>query len=437
MAGPDNSKRQRRHSTNDKHSNDSRFDFATRNKHHNNKQQPSIVNQGPVYLQNEWAFWYDANNAKGLNKEDYENSIIKFGTFKTIQDFWKYYNNIVDPQYFPSCSNLRLFKDGIKPLWEDSANANGGQWTIRTQKNETGKMWIQLVLYIIGEQFTYSNDICGVVLSVRPRNDTINIWNRNSNNINIINTTIDQIRQFLDIKRNIVYKKNEGSLTQNVDDPNVSENRLTKSASDILSDVVKNTLCTNSLEEISVKYSLAGDSESSDIGDYSTSDSDSSEISNLDSESESDDSKSKHKKSSSYSSSPFVLKSPSWKQHRKTHSQDANKKSSIIPKYNHLQSNHRRQNSDERATLQKSKFFSNYASLQKELYSRSSDFAPYEVDLSDLKQTSELQVDAKEISALSTKQSLSTFLFWTVGSLFLILLWAISSWQSDLFSISI
>ena len=199
---------------------------------------------------------------------------------------------------------------------------------------------------------------------------------------------------------------------------------------------------TTSLDELTlipIKYSLTGDSESSDIGDFSSdtsaSDSDAFEF---DSSSESgDDSKSKHKKSSSFSSSPFLL-NPSWKQHRKTHSQDSNKRSSIIPKYNHLQSNHRRQNSDDR-TLQKTKFKSNYASLQKELYSRSSDFAPYEVDLSDLKQVSEFPVEKEEeISPVDkTKQSLSTFLVWTIGSLFLILLWAIFSWQAELFSISI
>lgn len=45
----------------------------------------STTLSGPVYLQNEWAFWYDANTARGLKKEEYENSIVKFGSFNTIQ----------------------------------------------------------------------------------------------------------------------------------------------------------------------------------------------------------------------------------------------------------------------------------------------------------------------------------------------------------------
>ncbi len=27
-------------------------------------------------------------------------------------------------------SNLRLFKEGIKPLWEESANKEGGKWVL-------------------------------------------------------------------------------------------------------------------------------------------------------------------------------------------------------------------------------------------------------------------------------------------------------------------
>ena len=83
----------RRNSANDRHFGDRSFDFGS-NKNRNNKKQVRINNeapQGPVYLQNEWAFWYDSNNAKGLNKEDYENSIIKFGSFKTVQVFFFFF----------------------------------------------------------------------------------------------------------------------------------------------------------------------------------------------------------------------------------------------------------------------------------------------------------------------------------------------------------
>jgi hypothetical protein len=36
----------------------------------------------------------------------------------------------------PDGTNLRLFKYGIKPTWEDPANERGGKWVIRNQFND-------------------------------------------------------------------------------------------------------------------------------------------------------------------------------------------------------------------------------------------------------------------------------------------------------------
>ena len=48
-----------------------------------------------------------------------------------IQDFWCYYNH-VQPMIERICKhgkfNLRLFKKGVQPIWEDPSNINGGKW---------------------------------------------------------------------------------------------------------------------------------------------------------------------------------------------------------------------------------------------------------------------------------------------------------------------
>jgi hypothetical protein len=43
------------------------------------------------------------------------------------QDFWRYWNNI-ELNRLPLNSNLRLFKKGIRPTWEDPKNVQGGKW---------------------------------------------------------------------------------------------------------------------------------------------------------------------------------------------------------------------------------------------------------------------------------------------------------------------
>lgn len=87
-----------------------------------------VSDSNEVFLKHAWTFWYDEQPHKGMTHAEYESSVVRIGTFDTIQAFWRYYNNIVDPAVFPAYSNLRMFKANIKPLWEDPANSNGGKW---------------------------------------------------------------------------------------------------------------------------------------------------------------------------------------------------------------------------------------------------------------------------------------------------------------------
>jgi translation initiation factor 4E len=64
-------------------------------------------------------------------------------------------------------------------MWEDEGNKNGGRWVIRINKGYANKLWEDLILGMIGEQFDYENEINGIVISIRQNGDTISIWNRN------------------------------------------------------------------------------------------------------------------------------------------------------------------------------------------------------------------------------------------------------------------
>jgi translation initiation factor 4E len=64
-------------------------------------------------------------------------------------------------------ADIHLFKDGIRPLWEDEANKNGGKWIVRLRKGLANRCWENLVLAILGEQFMVGEEICGAVVSYR------------------------------------------------------------------------------------------------------------------------------------------------------------------------------------------------------------------------------------------------------------------------------
>jgi hypothetical protein len=70
----------------------------------------------------------------------------------TIKPFWEMMNQ------FPF-ENLRLrdsvhfFKRGVKPVWEDPRNINGGSWTFRVPKSQSHEFWKETLLLVVGEQF--------------------------------------------------------------------------------------------------------------------------------------------------------------------------------------------------------------------------------------------------------------------------------------------
>jgi hypothetical protein len=83
--------------------------------------------------------------------------------------------------------DIMVFKDGIRPMWEDEANARGGQWKLRVKKGVAAHFWEELLLALVGEQFDVGNEVCGAVLSIRFHDDSVSVWNRNADNEGALN----------------------------------------------------------------------------------------------------------------------------------------------------------------------------------------------------------------------------------------------------------
>lgn len=49
--------------------------------------------------------------------------------------------------------DFHMFKDGIKPVWEDQANCKGGKWILRLKKGLSSRIWENLLLAMIGTCF--------------------------------------------------------------------------------------------------------------------------------------------------------------------------------------------------------------------------------------------------------------------------------------------
>lgn len=81
-------------------------------------------------------------------------------------------------------------------MWEDLQCQDGGKWAVRVPKTHTNKYWEDLVLALIGDQFTHENEVNGIVVQLKPKEDQFQIWNRSgkdSARIEALKTDIEDV----------------------------------------------------------------------------------------------------------------------------------------------------------------------------------------------------------------------------------------------------
>jgi len=132
-------------------------------------------------LERSWTFWFDKRSKeKGVS---FESSLKEIGRFSNIEYFWRYFHHLERSSKLELNANYHIFKSGIKPMWEDPANRNGGKWILRLHQREKALIdlyWLNLVLGLIGEQFEDLGDqVCGAVVSRRRGGDRIAVWTKN------------------------------------------------------------------------------------------------------------------------------------------------------------------------------------------------------------------------------------------------------------------
>ncbi len=90
------------------------------------------------------------------------------------------------PSTLPSVSDYHVFKEGIRPVWEDEENKRGGKWIMRLKKGVVDFYWQELLMALVGDWFMEAREeVCGFVLSVRSGEDVLSIWTKNDGGRNI------------------------------------------------------------------------------------------------------------------------------------------------------------------------------------------------------------------------------------------------------------
>ena len=124
-------------------------------------------------LQSTYCLWYSRKATKIISRNT---SLV--ATFATVEQFWRIYSHLSRPNTLHSGAELHVFKEGIKPMWEDDANKQGGRWIVHLRKELANRCWENLLMAMLGEQFMVGEEICGAMVSIRYNEDIISLWNR-------------------------------------------------------------------------------------------------------------------------------------------------------------------------------------------------------------------------------------------------------------------
>mmetsp|Transcript_14742 Transcript_14742/g.23236 ORF Transcript_14742/g.23236 Transcript_14742/m.23236 type:complete len:238 (-) Transcript_14742:35-748(-) len=129
-----------------------------------------------------WTIWEQIMHSGDAKSAQYSDATHRVASFGTVKGFWKYWNHLPQPSELldgkkfvretESSRNvvdaLMLFRDGIRPEWEDAANATGGHFQFTLKPNLGGgaidEYWNNIVLGMIGGTIEPPEMITGVRL---------------------------------------------------------------------------------------------------------------------------------------------------------------------------------------------------------------------------------------------------------------------------------
>jgi len=173
-------------------------------------------------LRSTWVFWFRQQRAPGNKITNYEEGIKKISAFASVESFWSLWTHLHPPSALLPTTDYLLFHQGIRrPVWEDPLNLPGGKWILRLRKGVADRIWEDLVLALIGDQFSGVApphedewpEICGCTISVRQSEDILSVWNR-IDEPKLRERIRDRIRTVLHLPPSTImeYKSNNDSM---------------------------------------------------------------------------------------------------------------------------------------------------------------------------------------------------------------------------------
>jgi len=179
-------------------------------------------NKDPT-LRYTWTIWEQIMEAPKTDAKvdpkttQYSDNTHRVASFGTVKSFWKYWNHLPQPSELLAGKKfvretasgrsvvdaLMIFRDGIKPEWEDAVNTTGGHFQYALKPQLKGgvidEYWNNLVLGMIGSTIEPADMITGVRLVDRLNNKSaairLEVWFANyddEKNVDLLQNNLEK-----------------------------------------------------------------------------------------------------------------------------------------------------------------------------------------------------------------------------------------------------
>ena len=156
------------------------------NINNNNKNSNLSSEANKTKLENSFSFWYRISDdiaqyqapKQALDKKIYETQVKKIHEFDTVEEFWGIFQHLRKPDSCKPGIEFMMFKEPIKPMWEDENNKNGGRFSIKLKQGYTTIIWEEMIFALIGGILPkeMKDEINGIVVTSRKEFNTLQIW---------------------------------------------------------------------------------------------------------------------------------------------------------------------------------------------------------------------------------------------------------------------
>lgn len=145
------------------------------------------------FLSNKWVLWAHLPH----NTDWSLNSYIEIAVLNTLEKSIKVLNAL--PEGLVENCMLFMMREGVKPIWEDPCNRDGGSFSYKVINKFVYNVWKELSYSVIGNTISsnaeFINNISGITISPKKNFCIVKLWMSTCNfqDPNIVNDTIKEI----------------------------------------------------------------------------------------------------------------------------------------------------------------------------------------------------------------------------------------------------